>query len=110
MDGVSRVSFNCLHTLYGYTQNMYICTYIHNKKLSSTLICISKFDVKLGVGEHHFRYYPMYVSNQIFGFESHFFSFCFSLHPFICFKILKVFFPMQNFKKLGSKLVTFLFF
>ena len=32
----------------------YIPTYIDNKKLSPTFLWVSKFDVKLGVGEHNF--------------------------------------------------------
>ena len=36
-------------------------TYIDTKKLSPRFLWVSKFDVKLGMGEHHFRNYPMYV-------------------------------------------------
>ena len=56
---------------------MYICTYIDNKKLSPTFLWVSKFDVKLGVGVHHFQNYPMYVSFQIFGSKSRLFFFSF---------------------------------
>ena len=32
-----------------------------------TFLWFSKFDVKLGVGEHYFQNYPVYLSFQIFG-------------------------------------------
>ena len=44
---------------------MYIPTYIDNKKLSPTFLWVSKFDVKLGVGEQNFQNYPMYVFDGI---------------------------------------------
>ena len=40
------------------------------QKLSPTFLWVSKFDVKLGVGEFNFRNYPIYVSFQIFGSKS----------------------------------------
>ena len=43
-----------------YTMYMYAC--IYSQKLSPTFLWVSKFDVKLGVGEHNFQNYPMYVS------------------------------------------------
>ena len=46
---------------------MCIVTYIYTQKMSQTFSWILKFDVKLGVGEHHFWNYTMYVSFQIFG-------------------------------------------
>ena len=52
---------------------MYICTNIDTKKLSPTFLWVSKFDVKLGVGEHHFRNYLIYVSFEIFGSKLAFF-------------------------------------
>ena len=33
----------------------YISTYIDNKKLYPTILWVSKFDVKLGVGEQNFK-------------------------------------------------------
>ena len=40
----------------------YIPTYTYNKKLPPTFLWVLKFDFKLGVGEHHFQNYTMYVS------------------------------------------------
>ena len=75
---------------------MYICTYINNKKLSPRFSWVSKFDVKLGVGEYHFRNYPMYVSFQIFGSKSCLFSFHFLLSSAFFLKISKTLFAIQN--------------
>ena len=62
---------------------MYICTYIDNKKFSPTFLWVSKFDVKLGVGEDIFRKYTMYVSFQKISFKSRLFLYDFlSIHPF----------------------------
>ena len=51
--------------LFGYIEHVYI--YVYNQKLLPTILWVSKFDVKSGMGEHHFRNYPMNVSFQIFG-------------------------------------------
>ena len=56
---------------------MYICTYIDRKKLSPRFLWVLKFDVKSGVGEHHFRNYPTYESFQILGSKSCLFFFFF---------------------------------
>ena len=52
-----------------------VSTYTDDKKLSPTFLQLSKFHVKLGVGEHNFRNYPMYVSFQIFGSKPVIFDF-----------------------------------
>ena len=54
-DGISKVSFNFLHTLYAYIR--YIYTYLYTKKkLSPTFLWVSKFDVKLGVVIKNFKF------------------------------------------------------
>ena len=78
-----------------YIEHVYIFTYIDNKTLSLGSLWVSKFDLKLGVGEHHFRNYPMYVSFQIFGSKFVIFLSCiyqyFENHPFFS-KISTTFF------------------
>ena len=68
MDGISKVSFNVLHSLWVYRTFIYLLICIF-KKLSPTFVWVSKFDVKLGVGEHHFRNYPMYVFTDGMGWD-----------------------------------------
>ena len=46
---------------------MYVCAYMDIEKISPRFLLVSKFDVKLVVGEHHFRNYHIYVIFQIFG-------------------------------------------
>ena len=46
--------------LCGYIDHVYV--YLYNQKLSPTFLWVSKFDVKLGVGEHNFQKYAMFVS------------------------------------------------
>ena len=77
MDGRSKMSFNVLRTSWVYRACIYLQKNI--QKLSPTFLWVSKFDVKLRVGVHHFRNYPRYVSFQIFGSKSRlFFLFEFS--------------------------------
>ena len=40
--------------------------YIYSRKFSPTFLWVSKFDVKLRVGEHQFENYPTCVSLEIF--------------------------------------------
>ena len=54
-----------------YIEHVFLYAYIDNKNLSPTFLLVSKFDVKLGSGEHH---YPIYVNFQIFGSKSRLFS------------------------------------
>ena len=55
--------------LCGHLELVYIYLYT-KQKLSPTFLWVSKFDVKLGVGEYNFRNYPTYVSFQIFRSKS----------------------------------------
>ena len=80
---------------------MYIWTYIDSKKLSPRFLWVSKFEVKLGVGEHHFRNYPMYVIFQILGSKSRFFIFYFYLSLAFFFENLKNVFSNAYLKKFG---------
>ena len=49
-DGISKVSFNFLYTLFIYRSCIYIMSiYICNQKFSPTFLWVSKFDVKLRV-------------------------------------------------------------
>ena len=75
-DGISKVSFNFLYTLYIY--RTCICTYIDNRKFSPSFLWVSKVNVKLGMGEQNFRDYPMNVSFLIFGSKSCLFLFVFN--------------------------------
>ena len=54
MDGVSKVSFNFLYTLWVYRSCICI-TYKYSQKLSPAFLWVSKFDVKLGSGGKIFK-------------------------------------------------------
>ena len=51
LDGISKVSFNFLYTLWVYRSCICILIYIYSQKMSPTFLWVSKFDVKLGSGE-----------------------------------------------------------
>ena len=72
LDGISKVSFKILHTMWVYRLSIYLLIH-EKKKLSPTFLWVSKFDIKLGVGEHDFRNYHIYVTFQIFGSKSRYF-------------------------------------
>ena len=78
--------------------------------MSPTFLWVSKFDVKLGVGEQNFLNYPMYVSFKIFGSKSYLFSLYFYLSTSIFLKISKTFFPMYNWKSLVLNMWLFFLF
>ena len=85
--------------------SMYICTYIDCKKLKPTFRWVSKFDVQLGVGEHHFQNYPMCESFQIFSSKLVFFLFV--LIGFIrVFVNLKNLFCCEKVRKLAPTVFT----
>ena len=58
MDGMDWTGYQKCPSIFSYCvrlYNMYICTYRDNKKFSPAFLWVSKFDVKFGVGEHHFE-------------------------------------------------------
>ena len=63
--------------------------------MSPTFLWVSKFDVNLGVGEHHFQNYHIHVSFQIWGSKVVFFLFYFYLNSLFFLKISKTFYPFK---------------
>ena len=64
-DGGTKSIIQC--SSYSVSICMFISTlYIYSRKFSPTFLWVSKFDVKLRVGEHQFENYPTCVSLEIF--------------------------------------------
>ena len=98
-----KVSFKFLHTLW--INRLCIFLLVYEIKLSPTFLWVSKFDVKLKVGEHNFQKYPIYVSFFILWFQKSTDISCISHF----FENLKNVFSNAYLKKFGSKRVNFLF-